>query len=629
MSLPSLPQNSAILVEDNVPGFVQSLIRDFLRNRGFEGTLRAFDYELKNPGTTADDKPLSKAQPSIPITPSIRAWYEMSEQLGLTNLMERNRKSSLSYPTLLEVMTREMVDTNLGKKGMSHLKLRRRTRAQSETSPQASSRRSPRTSPRSHNNSIVSLAEMSNDDLQRDRAYNKKKASAKEWMDDMNEYQRMQVKEFQLKQSQKSNIQLEQRSVVDLQREMEKSKMQSPARGRHHFRSEPIKNEAKIKKKMDKQKQRRKTRKAKRESTKNMKKVMDGSDGLGDHPTMSGMLHDDDYDYDDDDSEMGGNGLIAGNEEPEIHLNPIDAMRKFMFHRSKESWIPWNQRFKMLRKDIAVQKLNNMEQANFFDLLEKNEISLDYLSLERSKEKYSGKGKTKCALCLQPYLKCNLPMQISFKAIMDLRGQWGLGQMGRGMGLKVPACYNKVAICLYCSQYFDEEQSYRIADSVRTTGADAPDIDGLGASFLLGGKRGAGGNRVSVEIFRAGDGRNYPKKGHYAIIHYNAYLSSGMLFGRLFYILIICLYLNELLGFIFHLTGCLFVCLFVCLFIGLFRYIKGKKKTIAVSYWRGTSAERTKRWCFVVVERRTSENEHTCTFGICWGWCTRFSPTQY
>ena len=144
MSLPSLPQNSAILVEDNVPGFVQSLIRDFLRNRGFEGTLRAFDYELKNPGTTADNKPLSKAQPSIPITPSIRAWYEMSEQLGLTNLMERNRKSSLAYPTLLEVMTREMVDTNLGKKGMSHLKLRRRTRAQSETSPQASGRRSPR-----------------------------------------------------------------------------------------------------------------------------------------------------------------------------------------------------------------------------------------------------------------------------------------------------------------------------------------------------------------------------------------------------------------------------------------------------------------------------------------------------
>jgi hypothetical protein len=71
-------------------------------------------------------------------------------------------------------------------------------------------------------------------------------------------------------------------------------------------------------------------------------------------------------------------------------------------------------------------------------------------------------------------------------------------------------------------------------------GPAAPDEDGLGASFLLGtgggGRRGSsqgGGNRVTVEIFKAGDGKNYPKKGHYVIIHYSAYLSSGMLFGEL------------------------------------------------------------------------------------------------
>lgn len=526
-SLPSISDNQSIQVEDCVPGFVQSLIRDFLRNRGFEGTLRAFDYELKNPGTAADNKPFKKPQPAIPVAPSIKAWYEMSEQLGLTNLMERNRKSPQAYPTILEVMTREMVDTNLGKKNMGHLKLRRR-RGSSEASPQTSSRsrRSPRNGLSPHNrrngSSVLSLSEMNNDDLQRERTSSG--PTAAEWMEDMNEYQRLQVKQFQLKQASKHNIQIEQRSVVELQREMEKSKMKSPPRGRHQFKSEPIENDAKKLKLKLKKKQRILDRKnQKKIRMKSSMAAMDGSDGLGDHPNMSGILYDDD---DDDD-------LVNGDDEPEIHLGPIDAMRKFMFHRSKESWIPWNQRFKMLRKDIAVQKLNNMEQANFFDLLEKNEVSLDYLSLERSKEKYSGKGKTKCALCLQPYLKVNLPMQISFKAIMDLRGQWGLGHMGRGMGLKVPACYNKVAICLYCSQYFDEEQSYRTADAIRTTGPAAPDIDGLGATFLLGGKRGGGGgNRVTVEIFRAGDGKNYPKKGHYAIIHYNAYLSSGMLFGK-------------------------------------------------------------------------------------------------
>ena len=36
--------------------------------------------------------------------------------------------------------------------------------------------------------------------------------------------------------------------------------------------------------------------------------------------------------------------------------------------------------------------------------------------------------------------------------------------------------------------------------------------------------------RVNVEIFSAGDGKNYPKKGDWAILHYNAYLSGGAMF---------------------------------------------------------------------------------------------------
>ena len=188
-SLPALNSNqSSIIVEDNVPGFVQSLIRDFLRNRGFEGTLRAFDYELKNPGLTADKEKLTKPQPVIPIVPSVRAWYEMSEQLDLTRLMERNRKSISAYPTLLEVMTREMVDTNLGKKGMRHLQLRRRRSTMNGGSSYVSPAGSPRSSSMSGstkgsnthknngNNPNLSLAEMSNDDLQRERNHNKKQS---------------------------------------------------------------------------------------------------------------------------------------------------------------------------------------------------------------------------------------------------------------------------------------------------------------------------------------------------------------------------------------------------------------------------------------------------------------------
>ena len=255
------------------------------------------------------------------------------------------------------------------------------------------------------------------------------------------------MKDFQRAQAAKASLQLENRSVVDLQREMEKmlGPRNSPPRGRHQFQSEPIENEV------------HKLRAGKSQLSPSKKKKGKGrgkkggggstsSSGGGGSSSSKNKNKKKRKDAQSEDNILRGDDV---EEDDEVGLNPVEAMRKFMFNRSKESWIPWNTRFKMLRKDIAVQKVNNMEQANFFDLLEKNEVSLDYLSLERSKEKYSGKGKSKCALCLQPYLKVCLPMQISFKAIMDLRGQWGLGKMGRGMGLRVPACYNKVAICLY------------------------------------------------------------------------------------------------------------------------------------------------------------------------------------
>ena len=35
------------------------------------------------------------------------------------------------------------------------------------------------------------------------------------------------------------------------------------------------------------------------------------------------------------------------------------------------------------------------------------------------------------------------------------------------------------------------------------------------------------GDEVKVEIFTAGDGINYPKKGHTVTVHYTAYLTDG------------------------------------------------------------------------------------------------------
>ena len=149
--------------------------------------------------------------------------------------------------------------------------------------------------------------------------------TAQEWQDDMNEYQRQQVKKFQIDQAGKTNIQTEQRSVIELQRDMEKMRSPKPPRGRHQYsekNSQPIENEAKKKRK----KEAKKRMLAEKNKNKNRSNnspgryspnisAMNGSDGFGDHPQHSGILEDEDSE-DDSDDEFNTNGM----EEPEIHL---------------------------------------------------------------------------------------------------------------------------------------------------------------------------------------------------------------------------------------------------------------------------------------------------------------------
>merc|ERR1712167_51845 len=92
-------------------------------------------------------------------------------------------------------------------------------------------------------------------------------------------------------------------------------------------------------------------------------------------------------------------------------LDEATVIRQFMQKRSIESWIPWDVRFKMLRKNMKIQKENALGTAIWEDLLEKNEVDLDYLSIARSQEKYSGKSKKKCALCRLEFLNVNLPLK--------------------------------------------------------------------------------------------------------------------------------------------------------------------------------------------------------------------------
>ena len=55
-------------------------------------------------------------------------------------------------------------------------------------------------------------------------------------------------------------------------------------------------------------------------------------------------------------------------------------------------------------------------------------------------------------------------------------------------------------------------------------------------------------NTVSVEIFAAGDGINYPKKGNTVVLHYSGYLPNGKLFDSVrFYVISLFFIIYEFL----------------------------------------------------------------------------------
>ena len=88
--------SSSMETKDNdvVLGFAQTMLRNFLQERGFERTLSVFDTELKKLEYDA---------------PSVKAWYDMSTYLDLATLCEQNKRRTPSYPSLLEILIQEMV----------------------------------------------------------------------------------------------------------------------------------------------------------------------------------------------------------------------------------------------------------------------------------------------------------------------------------------------------------------------------------------------------------------------------------------------------------------------------------------------------------------------------------------
>ena len=52
-------------------------------------------------------------------------------------------------------------------------------------------------------------------------------------------------------------------------------------------------------------------------------------------------------------------------------------------------------------------------------------------------------------------------MSISYKAIIDVRESWGVDIPPDPLRARVPRCYDEVHVCLFCSQFFKDSESYR------------------------------------------------------------------------------------------------------------------------------------------------------------------------
>lgn len=88
---------------------------------------------------------------------------------------------------------------------------------------------------------------------------------------------------------------------------------------------------------------------------------------------------------------------------------------------SEEKWIPLENRLRMLKREMEAFKYNNDRHTKHLEDLHKSQPRGAELERAKKREHYSGKKKKRCSLCEQQFALVNLPLAISYKAILDLR----------------------------------------------------------------------------------------------------------------------------------------------------------------------------------------------------------------
>jgi hypothetical protein len=142
---------------------------------------------------------------------------------------------------------------------------------------------------------------------------------------------------------------------------------------------------------------------------------------------------------------------------------------------STENWIPEVVRFRSIHRDLATLETNLKSTLTMETEMnrELRQFQLNELDKSHLEEELGVSKKTPCGCCLQLYSQINLPMTIPMKAVIDIRKKWSNGKKGWWSEDDeriefLPKCYEGIKICLYCSQFFHQQNFYRPSfDSVK------------------------------------------------------------------------------------------------------------------------------------------------------------------
>lgn len=139
------------------------------------------------------------------------------------------------------------------------------------------------------------------------------------------------------------------------------------------------------------------------------------------------------------------------------------AERKWMLqHRHMEHPATYAVTFRIMDRDIKVGHANATQRVRVAKDLQRVRQRMAPEQMVLLQEKYAGKPERRCALCEKSFNALNLPMNISYKAIMDLRESWGVHVRPDAKRSRAPRCYDEVRVCLFCSQFFNENAAYRL-----------------------------------------------------------------------------------------------------------------------------------------------------------------------